>query len=69
MNYLTSMACYFYINEAGIEEAKSINWPYSKGRDYLQVLSHLKYKLVEQDELIADSGRQRWMLFEPQDGD
>jgi hypothetical protein len=69
MNYLTSMARYFYINEAGVEEATSINWPYLKRRDYLQVFSHLGYKLVEQDELIADSGRQRWMLFEPQGGD
>jgi glycosyltransferase involved in cell wall biosynthesis/SAM-dependent methyltransferase len=63
MNYLTSIARYFYINEAGIEEAKSINWPYLKGRDYIQVFCDLGYHLVEQDELMADSGRQRWMLF------
>jgi SAM-dependent methyltransferase len=63
MNYLASIARYLYINEAGIEEAKSINWPYLKGRDYTQICCDLGYHLTEQDELIAESGRQRWMLF------
>jgi len=63
MNYLRSMTRYFYINEAGIEEARSLNLPYLKGRDYIQILRDFGCSLVEQNELIADSGRQKWMLF------
>jgi glycosyltransferase involved in cell wall biosynthesis/SAM-dependent methyltransferase len=63
LNYLTSMTRYFYLNEAGIDEARSINWLYLKGRDYIQIFRDLGCRLVEQDELTADTGRQRWMLF------
>ena len=77
LNYLTSMTRYFYINEAGIEEARSLNWAdpatstkikgpsgiRGKGRDYIQIFGDLGCRLVEQDELMAESGRQRWMLF------
>jgi SAM-dependent methyltransferase len=66
MNYLISMARHFYINEAGIEEAKSINWPYLKGRNYIQIFRALRYRLIEQGDIASESGRQIWMLFEPQ---
>jgi glycosyltransferase involved in cell wall biosynthesis len=66
MNYLASMARYFYINEAGIEEARSINLHYLKGRDYIRVLRDLGFRLIEQNGLMADSGRQNWMLFAAQ---
>jgi SAM-dependent methyltransferase len=63
LDRLTSMTCYFYINEAGIEEARSINWPYLKGRDYIQILRDLGCRLIERGELMAESGPQTWMLF------
>jgi glycosyltransferase involved in cell wall biosynthesis len=65
MNYLTSMTRYFYVNEAGIEEAISLGVPYLlKGRDYVQIFRDLGCRLVEQDDLTAEGGaRQRWMLF------
>jgi SAM-dependent methyltransferase len=64
MSYLTSMARYFYVNEAGVEEAISINWPYLKGRDYIQIFRDLGWHVVDRGELSAEDGtRQRWMLF------
>jgi glycosyltransferase involved in cell wall biosynthesis/SAM-dependent methyltransferase len=64
MSYLTSMARYFYVNEAGIEEAISINWPYLKGRDYIQIFRDLGWHLADRGGLTAEDGtRQTWMLF------
>jgi SAM-dependent methyltransferase len=63
LNYLTSITRYFYVNEAGIEEAISINWRYLKGRDYVKIFRDLGCKLIEEDVLVAESGLQRWMLF------
>jgi Methyltransferase domain len=63
INYLIPMTHYLYINEAEIKEARSINWPYLKGRDYIGILRDLGCRLIEQDELMAESGPQKWMLF------
>ena len=64
MSYLTSMARYFYVNEAGVEEAISINWPYLKGRDYIQIFRELGWHVADRGELTAEDGaRQKWMLF------
>jgi SAM-dependent methyltransferase len=64
MNYLRSMARYFYINEAGTEQAKSINSPYLKGRDYAMIFCGLGWRVADRGELIAEFGtRQSWMLL------
>lgn len=64
MNHLTSLAWYFYINEAGIEEANSIGDPYLKGRDYVKILCDLGFRLIHRGDLEAEYGsRQKWMLF------
>jgi len=64
MSYLVSMTRYFYVNEAGIEEAISINWPYLKGRDYIQIFRELGWHVADRGELTAEDGaRQKWMLF------
>jgi hypothetical protein len=64
MNYLTSMARCFYVNEVGLEEAASFGNPYMKGRDYTMIFRDLGWRVADRGELTDQDGMQQsWILF------
>jgi glycosyltransferase involved in cell wall biosynthesis/SAM-dependent methyltransferase len=62
--YLAAMTRYFYINEAGIEDAIKLHNPYIKGRDYAHIFQDLGWRVAEQGKVTDELDRlQSWTLF------